>query len=404
MDSRASTDTRKVRRALLAQIAAACICFALPLTLIPLAQSEESATRLWEPLVTWEGDSTVQEVILAEGDDREVLYSVGAVSGVHTSPNGGRDWVHSRASMPRDALGVVRVVGLAVNPEDPSEAHAVVASPATRPRPMVYFTQDAGLTWQVRGSVGARRVRAIAFGPTSDSLYMVAGGDVLRVFVSEGGRRRFIDPVADLDAAQVGSCNPLARITALAIGGGLLESSESEAVSARKEGERPPLALYVGSDGNGLQIVLDDPSQRVASLPISDDPVTLHVRTLATIHAICIHPQRPEIICLGTDRGVYASTDAGRSWFRTAHGLRAEKVLSLLFDPSGNAFYAGVVGGGVLCSTDSGATWHPAGKGLGHASVFSLAIGDSGDEVASSRRTLYAGTDDGLWRLSLLSD
>lgn len=408
MASRTPTDhTENVQSArrhpLLVQVVAACISFALPLALIPLAQSRGSATRLWEHLETWEGDSIVRGITLAQGHDRQVLYGFGAVSGVHVSLNGGQDWVQSSVPMPRDGLGVIRVVGLAVNPEDPTEAYALVASPAHRPRPMVYWTQDAGLTWQVRGSVGQRRVRAMAFGPTGDSLYMIAGGDVLRALVSDGGRTRFIDTVADLHAAQVGSCNPMARITALAISGGFfIDPSRSEPASSRSGQVRTPLALYIASATKGLQIVLDDPGQGPTSVPISDEPVTLHVRTRAAVHAICTHPQRPEIICLGTDEGVYASTDAGRSWFHTAYGLRSEKVLSLLFDPSGNAFYAGVAGGGVLCSTDSGATWHPAGQGLGHASVFSLAIGDSGGSVASGGRTLYAGTDDGLWRLRLL--
>lgn len=104
-------------------------------------------------------------------------------------------------------------------------------------------------------------------------------------------------------------------------------------------------------------------------------------------------------------RGVFKSTDGGRTWDRMSRGLDAPFVRALAIAPTALAtVYAGghqyfdesetgppgeEVGGGVFKTTDGGETWTPAG--LGNRTVLSLAVDPS------SSALVYAGTGDGLF-------
>ena len=387
---------RVVRGSLLWQALGAVLCFALPFGLLLLQRPTAPSFAAWERVDSFPGDRMVRRVVVRGTEDGQVLYATGTVSGVHMSTNGGRDWLRADMPLPHNRLGVVQIVDLAVNPDDPNEIYAVVAAMATKPRPMVYWSDNGGRTWRVRGGLGPRRVTGMAFGPTGDDLYMATTGGIFRAFVFDDGQRRFVGDEDDLRRAQVGSLDGPARVTALAIGApSMAERAGAQAAPTRSDEIRPSLVLYVGTADRGLEVFVDDPVDGPQSVPVGNEPLSLYVRERAAIHTVCIHPLSPEIVCVGTDRGIWASSDAGRSWFRTAYDLRSHKVLSLLIDPSDAALYAGVAGGGVFCSKDDAATWQSLGKGLARTSVLSLAIGGSGERI------LYAGTNSGLWRLLL---
>jgi ligand-binding sensor domain-containing protein len=151
--------------------------------------------------------------------------------------------------------------------------------------------------------------------------------------------------------------------------------------------------LYVGAQGGGLTWLTDE--GLAASEALDDD--SRYVRQEATLYALCLHGAAPQRLYAGTERGLYASDDAGETWQRMGSALEGQRVLSLYTPPTASdTLLAGLAGSGVWFSQDDGLTWEPLGRGLGRVSVYALTL----DELAVPP-VLYAATSAGLWRLVL---
>jgi photosystem II stability/assembly factor-like uncharacterized protein len=387
--------TRLVHSLHLWQALAALVAFVLPFSLLPVARSEMLLPH-WERVNAYPGDDTILRVIGGHIGAGQELYVVGDASGVHLSVDRGQSWSQVNQGLPRGGLGEVRVVDLAVDPVDPDVVYAVVDSPSSVPRPMVYWTADMGFTWQPRASLGQERVRAIAFGPTSADLYVATPNELLRAFVSGedvtqplGPQERFDRGIDDLHWLSIGTFNLKANVTSLVI-------SPASASSAVSVGLTIPLTLYVGTRGQGLWVAVNDLAGTPTALPAGADPDSIYVRQQAVIRTVCIDPCQPGRVYVATNRGVYVSRDEGVIWRALGQPLRAKDVLSLATDPvDSDTLYAGLRGEGVYLSRDAGMTWQPLGRGLGRVTAFSLAV------VGTGARELYAATDSGLWRLRL---
>jgi photosystem II stability/assembly factor-like uncharacterized protein len=73
--------------------------------------------------------------------------------------------------------------------------------------------------------------------------------------------------------------------------------------------------------------------------------------------AIAIHPQHPEVVFVGTQRGVYRSQDSGDRWQRM-HLPEGRIVWSLAFHPQNpQIMFLGTEGSDVYRSDDSGESW-----------------------------------------------
>ena len=106
------------------------------------------------------------------------------------------------------------------------------------------------------------------------------------------------------------------------------------------------------------------------------------------ISAICIHPQNPDIVYIGAlghafgpneERGVFMTTDGGKTWTKTLYIDNQHGVADLEIDPTNpNILYAGMWSferkpwthrsgsekGGVYKSIDGGRTWNKLTNGL----------------------------------------
>jgi photosystem II stability/assembly factor-like uncharacterized protein len=415
---------RTLRGGRIWQVIAAFVGFGLPLAAFPWAQAAGS-TGLWERVTSCPDDSVIRQVVsshaLSKGKEGlEALYAVGA-GGIYLSVDGGQRWSRSSEGLPHGRLDQVTVLDLALDPSNPDVAYTVVDSPSTVPRPMVYWTVDMGLVWQPRASLGQERVRALAFGPTGDDLYVVTPNDLLRAFVFEPGEKpsltpqeRFAKGVDDLHWLSLYPFDGHTEATTLVISSqpvvtvatpiGTTSARQSPVIGRATsglphEGSGVSLTLYIGTRAKGLRIVVDDATTGPTLADARQDAETNYVRQQAIIYAMSIHPRYPEKVYVGTERGVYVSHDAGYSWHLAAQSLRDKVVLAILADPTQDrTLYAGLKSGGVLRSLDDGATWQPLGQGLGRTSVFSLAVAGSQTPV------LYAATEHGLWRLPRLSN
>lgn len=112
------------------------------------------------------------------------------------------------------------------------------------------------------------------------------------------------------------------------------------------------------------------------------------LRDTERISAIVIHPQNPDVVYVGAlghafganeDRGVFMTTDGGRTWTKTLYIDKEHGVSDLDMDPTNpNILYAGMWSferkawthrsgsekGGVFKSIDGGRTWNKLSNGL----------------------------------------
>jgi photosystem II stability/assembly factor-like uncharacterized protein len=208
-----------------------------------------------------------------------------------------------------------------------------------------------------------------------------------------------------------------------------------------------PHRVYVGTIGEGLWRSVDSGETFVRA---SDGMfVECHVRALA------VHPHEPRTLYLGSEQGLFRSTDGADHWTRVESPLNGRQIWSLLLPPhdpnimvvgtcparlyrssdggrtwteppvnmvqecpriihsrvttlaadpaASDTVWAGVEIGGLFRSRDAGRTWHAVGRGLSSLDIHALAIvpanGREKRFLASTNNDLNLSTDDGeTWR------
>ncbi|HEV8537424.1 MAG TPA: sialidase [Bacteroidota bacterium] len=171
-------------------------------------------------------------------------------------------------------------------------------------------------------------------------------------------------------------------------------SGRVAAIDAVQEGQR--LTVYVGSASGG---VWKSVNGGTTFKPVFDK------QPVQAIGAITIDPKNPKVIWAGTGEpwtrnsvsvgdGIYKSTDAGENW--TNMGLKeSERIAKVLIDPTNtDIVYVAVPGKlwsdsderGVYKSTDGGKTWTNILKGVNASTGCSMISMDK-----QNPSTLYAG-------------
>lgn len=126
----------------------------------------------------------------------------------------------------------------------------------------------------------------------------------------------------------------------------------------------------------------------------SNDNYGFTINNAFSICCIAINPTLPSTIYIGTQNGVFKSTNGGRTWSPINNGLINRAVVSLVIDPATpSTLYVGTTAifsnSGVYKSVDGGATWNLRVNGMDFTDIVSLAI----DPAAPN--TLYAGFNGG---------
>jgi hypothetical protein len=125
-------------------------------------------------------------------------------------------------------------------------------------------------------------------------------------------------------------------------------------------------------------------------------PLTVpSIDTYEQINAILIDPSNNNRIFLGTNRGVFVSTNAGSNWQSPVEWMY---VLCLAPDPKvANKLYAGTNGSGVYETTNGGTNWSELNTGLTSKYIQCMDI----DPV---NNVLYVGTNGGgVRRMTLVT-
>jgi photosystem II stability/assembly factor-like uncharacterized protein len=189
------------------------------------------------------------------------------------------------------------------------------------------------------------------------------------------------DTISGLGARNIGSATMSGRIAA---------------IDAVREGQR--LTVFIGSASGGVWKSVNGGS---TYKPVFDK------QPVQSIGAVTIDPKNPKVVWVGTGEswtrnsvsvgdGVYKSTDGGENW--TNVGLKnSERIAKILVDPSNtNNVYACAAGKlwsdsderGLYKTTDGGKTWARILKGTNASTGCSMISLDS-----KNPRTIYAG----LW-------
>jgi photosystem II stability/assembly factor-like uncharacterized protein len=160
-----------------------------------------------------------------------------------------------------------------------------------------------------------------------------------------------------------------------------------------------PSTLYLGSE-KGV-FVSTDGAGNWTQLPAPLDGMQ--------VWSIWVSPQRPDLLVVGTcPSGIFRSADAGRTWSEGTTQMVREcpriihtRVTSLLGDPDNpDRLWAGVEIDGVHLSEDAGRSWQPIGTGLSSRDIHALALvparaGQRRCMLAATNNDLNRSTDDG---------
>jgi photosystem II stability/assembly factor-like uncharacterized protein len=159
---------------------------------------------------------------------------------------------------------------------------------------------------------------------------------------------------------------------------------------------RQPATLYLGSE---------------LGLFLSTDGADTWTRLNAPLEgmevwSIWLVPTRPEVILVGTRPArLFRSEDGGRTWSEAATRMERDcprilhtRVTCIVGDPADpNLLWAGVEIDGLHRSQDGGRTWQPIGTGMSSRDIHALAVvPGAGRMLAATNNDLNASTDGGL--------
>src|SRR3954471_7372246 len=151
--------------------------------------------------------------------------------------------------------------------------------------------------------------------------------------------------------------------------------------------------LYVGTIGEGLWRSLD--GGETFKRTCDGMFVECHVRALA------VHPRQPRTLYLGSEQGLFRSTDGADNWNRIDSPLNGLQIWSILLLPSNpDVILVGTCPSRLFRSADGGRTWTEPQVGMRqecprilHTRVTTL-LADGGEPD-----TVWAGVEiDGLYR------
>ena len=116
-----------------------------------------------------------------------------------------------------------------------------------------------------------------------------------------------------------------------------------------------------------------------------------HVRKGVHVSTIAVDPANTSRLYIGTQEGIFRSTDGGSSWISISDGLKNTDVLTLAIDPvNTRTLYAGTRSG-AFKSINGGDSWTLMESCLYEVAVSAIAIDPANPD------TLYALARDAAW-------
>ncbi len=322
--------------------------FGLPLLAFPLARRAPQG-GYWEPVSALAAPASVHLVASGAAEGQTVLYVAVEDWGIFRSEDGGRNWAAANR-LPRDEQGRLHIEAIAVSPQDPQVALAMVDNEAVAGWAPIYKTADGGRTWIARRGLLPLNLEAIAIGPAGTA-YAAHGWRIYR------------SPNEGDTWLQAGRRPPAGRALAIA----------EDGVTG---------ALYVGTEDQGLWATMDNGMSWYPSLPHR------------SVYAIAASDSG--WVYAGTQDGLYCSTDHGASWRALGPlGMDGHPDALAVRSGSPDSLFVSLEGRAILHSPDGGANWQALPPVPVGVEVTALAA----DPLSPEQ--LYVGTTRGLWRCRL---
>lgn len=116
---------------------------------------------------------------------------------------------------------------------------------------------------------------------------------------------------------------------------------------------------------------------------------------VGTVFSIAVHPLRSEVIYISSEKGLFKTTDGGKSWNPIEGGLGTFPILSIAINPAvPSILYVGTFSDGVYRSTDAGRNWALINAGMrDYVMVVNAVVIDQ-----KNPHILYAGTTMGSYK------
>jgi photosystem II stability/assembly factor-like uncharacterized protein len=350
---------------------------------LTLLQPVAARAAEWVPIGPFGG--TAKSLVVAPSDPR-VLYAGTRGAGVFRSTDGGRSW-ERRNGHGTGALLDLDILAVAVDPSDPDRVYAGTL------RRGLSRSIDGGESWTVpaQGEGLGASVQAIVVDPAHPSTaYASRNGSLLKT-VDRGatwtplaGAPYFaislaLDPSAPR-TIYAGNLEGVFRSTNGGVTWTRLPGTGNGTVNALAVDPRNPATVYAA--------FYSYPEIRYQLFKSVDRGQTwrrssrgLGVETGVALYSLAVDPVAPATLYAGTSRGVYKSTNAGRTWQPSNQGASDLPVSALAVHPSApSVLWAGtgtfdIQGAGVFRTTNGGATWAPSRRGFSASWVASLALG-----------------------------
>ena len=320
-------------------------------------------------------------------DSRNNLYAA-TTNGLYLSPDGGHFWVSPEEP---SLKGPVTAVAL-----DPSQADVVYAAAAGT----LFRSTDAGRTWDLlTAPINTRALDLAVDG--SDSRYVYCACQPLSTFfrsMDKGSSWESVTSGVFVNAVAVYAGGGQSRVY---IGGGRVgwsddmgrtwEVAQPEifgviALAAHPSDAQILYATLGGLRATGILLKSEDRGQSWRSIGAG-----LPVNTpFSTLFSVVLDPERPNIVYVAGQRGVFKSTSGGDGWIATS---LTETVGALTIDPRSTQTLYATVRGGVARSDDGGATWIHFENELTSLSASAIVVDPRDSSV------IYAGTrGEGVFR------
>ncbi len=271
----------------------------------------------WQPLGTPEGQSVT--AVFVDTRDPSVVYCGSSAGEFLVSSNRGKSWMRT-GTIP----GNPAIYSFFQHPDDTQRFYVGTGSG-------LFVTHDAGVSWQempaIRGKSphpACRSITADAWNP----LLLYAGFTGHGLFGSKDGGATWVSLNGNLDPAATAK-------------------SSVEDIIAHPS--RPDLLFAVVSAIGAVRST-DGGSSWLTMTERFDPGAT-------TIERMIVHPENPELCCIGTGGGdIYRTQNGGMTWGITQQGTGYAPILNFASDPEGKTIHAATVNG-LLSSDDFGGTW-----------------------------------------------
>ena len=278
----------------------------------------------------------------------KIIYAAIDGGGVYKSYDGGETWTEIN-----EGITVLDAWDIIIDPTNPQILYVGTFHGG------IFKTNNGGSTWQdVTDGITTNQVWDIAINPINPQTIYVATGDGI-FKTTDGGN----------------TWNPKNEgITNLWIGSIILDPTN-------------PDVLFAGNWLSGTNWLYKSTNGGDTWFNSSSG-----LDSTAAITSITIDPVNSSIVYVGTDVGVFKSTDAAKGWIESKQGVINPYIRDLAIDPADHNILYAATWGGLLKSFDAGDSWTLISQDFITRFVKTVTFDPS------NSHTIYAGVFGGIYK------